>query len=131
MARLSDRAEMVMGYIRESCRFAADGSVERYMIPQADYYYGTIYGESLREGFRLTGSGDALIVKALAAAGLIRMMPAGGNKYACVITEAGMVRYEEIAARRREIQRTIGMDGDEPTTPLLASSANSPSMPTG
>lgn len=45
--------------------------------------------------------GRARIIKSLAAARLIKMMPVYGSPYACVITEAGMVRYEEIAARKR------------------------------
>lgn len=105
--KLSERAELVLGFIHERTRRNDDGTLTRFMVPQRDPAYDDIYGEHQRDGFRLSGS-DGGIIKSLARKGFVEMMPLAD--YACATTEQGAVEYERIADGRRAAVRHLRDD---------------------
>ncbi len=104
MKRLSDRAELLLGLVRESCTFDDMGEPTMFFVPKAYPYYGTIYGECVKHGFLPYGS-DAQTFKSFERKGLVRKMTAADYSYC--ITEDGIQLYEEIAERRRAGDRKL------------------------
>ncbi len=96
---LSRRAEILLGIVREVCKFDDNGVVERYFIPKRCAYF-TAYGEALDVGDTyICGSGDAAVFRNLERRGFTR--PIKASSYYYVITEQGIIEYERIAARKR------------------------------
>ena len=95
--KMSDRAELLLGLVRESCQFDGNGELQVYFVPRSKLTR-EVYGEYLPSGIRPYGS-DASTFKSFERRGLVRKMPCAD--YAYVITEEGIVLYEQIAERRR------------------------------
>ena len=98
MGKLSDRAEILLGIVRECCTFSESGALKRYFVPREDRIY-SVYGVDIPNPPLISGSGDAAIFRSLEKRGLIKSQSL--TPYAYAITEDGILKYEEIAGRKR------------------------------
>lgn len=95
---LSDRAELMLGLVREETRFA-NGELEKIFIPRRDPVL-SLYGRPLRSpGFRPSGASDVAILQSLVRRGLIREVDCS-VEFAHAVTPEGIALYDEIKARR-------------------------------
>jgi len=96
---LSDRAELMLGLVREETRFDAAGELERFFIPRRDPVL-SLYGRRLRDpGFQPSGAGDVAILKSLVRRGLIREVDCQ-MQFAHAVTPEGIALYDKIKERR-------------------------------
>lgn len=95
---LSDRAELMLGLVRENTEHDKGGNLTCYFVPKRDCVF-RIYGVLIPyPGFRPSGAGDASLLKSLARKGLIRPERLD---YSYSATPEGIRVYEEIKKRRQ------------------------------
>jgi len=107
---LSDRAELMLGLIRENTNIGKDGAVERFFIP-GNEPVTRIYGRAIPyPGFRPSGARDAAILKALERRGFIR--PERFD-YSYSATPEGIAAYDAIKKRRDALPQPEETTDDE------------------
>jgi len=96
---LSERAELMIGLVREETKFDANGDLDMFFIPRRNPVL-SLYGRPLRSpGFRPSGAGDVAILKSLVRRGLIREVDYP-MQFAHAVTPDGIAFYDKIKARR-------------------------------
>jgi len=109
---LSDRAELMLGLVRESTKFEG-GELACFFLPRADPTL-SLYGRSLPfPGFRPRGAGDVAVLRSLARRGLIREMRCS-TEFSCAVTPEGVAAYDEIKERRAALPEPPAEVDDEP-----------------